>query len=118
MKGNFQCVEEDSERLAEKTNGSVLDPLGATETNGLETIETSGQQPSGACVSELTEKAGSPRGSLESKRGVQNTRSFEPPSEGSEHVDESFGEKIVGNVSNAVKQDGMYSTVPGVVTGG
>ena len=58
MKGNFQCVEEGSEGLAEKTNGSVLDPLGATETNGLETIETSGQQPSGACVSELTEKAG------------------------------------------------------------
>ena len=71
MRGIFQCGEEDSERLAEKTNGSVSDPLGVTETNGPETIETSGQQPSGACVSELTEKAGSLRGSLRSREGVE-----------------------------------------------
>ena len=61
MRGIFQFNEKDSERLAEMVNGSMSDPLLATETNGPETIETSGQQPPGACVSELTEKAGSLR---------------------------------------------------------
>ena len=118
MRGNFQLDGKDSERLAEKTNGSISDPWGVTETNGPETIETSGQQPSGACVSELTEKAGSLRGSLRSREGVQNTCSFDPPSVGSEHVVESFGEKSVGSVSSAVRKDGTYSIVPGVTTGG
>ena len=31
MRGIFHCDEEDSERLAEKTNGSASDPLGVTE---------------------------------------------------------------------------------------
>ena len=118
MRGNFQLDGKDSERLAEKTNGSISDPCGVTETNGPETIETSGQQPSGACVSELTEKAGSLRGSLRSREGVQDTCSFDPPSVGSEHVVESFGEKSVGSVSSAVRKDGTYSIVPGVSSGG
>ena len=62
MKGNFQFVEKDSERLAELADGSVSVPPMATITNGPETTETDGLQPSGVCLSELTEKAGSLRG--------------------------------------------------------
>ena len=86
-------------------NGSASDPCAATETNGLKTIETSGQQPSGA-----------PRGSLRNREPVEYTCSFDPSSVGSEHVDESFGENSIGTYS--IGKEGTYSIVPGVSTGG